>query len=111
MLDTARDLPAMRRSCSSREAAHGFLVDFYDAFSYDPAAGEVFLLQVDRGEWHVQVVEPVDYYAGFLEAGPFAPGAAALDSVFYFRDTPYRWLPLLRERIRQPPTGPSPGAR
>jgi uncharacterized protein YqjF (DUF2071 family) len=113
VLDTARDLPAMPATSvfPSREAAYGFLVDFYDAFSYDPAAGEVFLLQVDRGEWHVQVVEPVDYYAGYLEAGPFAPGTAALDSVFYFRDTPYRWLPLLRERIRQPRTGRSHGAR
>jgi hypothetical protein len=56
-------------------------------------------------------VEPVDYYAGYLEAGPFAPGAAALDSVFCFRDTPYRWLPLLRERLCQPPPGPARGAR
>jgi hypothetical protein len=104
VLDTAHDRPTMPSTSvfPSREAAYAFLVDFYDAFSYDPAAGEVFLLQVDRGDWQIQVVEPVDYYAGYLAAGPFAPGTAALDSVFYFRDTPYRWLPLLRERLRPP---------
>jgi hypothetical protein len=45
------------------------------------------------------VVEPVDYYLGYLSDGRFPAGSTALDSVFYFRNCPYRWLPLLRERI------------
>jgi len=105
VLDTGRDLPGMPATSvfPSREAASAFLVDFYDAFSYDPASREVFVLQVDRGDWQIRVVEPVDAYFGYLDAGPFPPGAATLDSVFYFQNTPYRWLPLLKERLRHPP--------
>jgi hypothetical protein len=80
-------------------AAYGFLVDFYDAFAFAPDTGEVLLLEIERGPWHIQVVEPVDYYFGYFSTGAFPPGSAELDSVFYFRNTPYRWLPLLRERI------------
>ncbi len=69
---------------------------------YDPETGEVLILQIDRGEWDVRVVRPVDYYLGYLSDGPFPPGTAALDSVFYFRNVPYRWLPLLKEKIRHP---------
>ena len=47
----------------------------------------------------VRVVEPLDSYLGYVSDGPFPPGAAELDSVFYFTDTPYRWLPLLKERL------------
>ena len=101
VLDTARSLPGMPAGSAfaSVQAAYDFLVDFYDAFSYAPDTGEVFLLQIDRGPWNVQVVEPVDYYLGFFSDGPFPPGSAELDSVFYFRNTPYRWLPLLKEKL------------
>jgi uncharacterized protein YqjF (DUF2071 family) len=106
VLDTGRELPCMPLTSvfPSREAARAFLVDFYDAFSYDPASREVFVLQVERGDWHIRVVEPVDAYFGYLDAGPFPPGAATLDSVFYFQNTPYRWRPLVKERLRHPPT-------
>jgi uncharacterized protein YqjF (DUF2071 family) len=101
VLDTARPLPGMPAGSvfGSVQAAYDFLVDFYDAFSYAPDTGEVFLLQIDRGPWHVQVVEPVDSYLGYFSDGPFPPGSAELDSVFYFRNTPYRWLPLLKEKF------------
>jgi uncharacterized protein YqjF (DUF2071 family) len=104
LLDAARPLAGMPAgSCfPSRREAYDFLVDFYDAFSYDPASREVFLLQIDRGDWDIQVVEPLDYYLGYFRDGPFPPGSATLDSVFYFRDVPYRWLPLLKERIAHP---------
>jgi len=83
----------------SIHSAYAFLVDFYDAFSYDPHSGEVYVLRIERGDWRIQVVEPVDYFLGFISDGPFPPGAARLDSVFYFTDVAYRWLPLLKERI------------
>jgi len=114
VLDTGRDLPGMPPTSvfPSRAAAYAFLVDFYDAFAYDPTSREVFILQIDRGDWHIRVVEPVDSYFGYLDAGPFPPGAATLDSFFYFQNTPYRWLPLLKERLRHPPAGPrNPAAR
>ena len=80
------------------------LIDFYfactDAFAYDPTADEVFILQIDRGEWNYRVVTPVDHYLGYINQGPFHPGNAQLDSVFYFTDCPYRWLPLLKERLK-----------
>lgn len=95
----------------SRAEADALIVDFSDAFAYDPAADEVFILQIDRGAWNYRVVEPVDHYLGYINQGPFHPGNAQLDSVFYFRDCPYRWLPLLKEklkgRITQPPSTPS----
>ncbi len=103
VLDTAHppgEMPATSLF-PSVAAAYTHLVDFYDAFSYDPDTGEVLLLQIDRGDWDIRVVRPVDHYLGYLSAGPFPVGAAELDSVFYFRDVPYRWLPLLKERIRR----------
>jgi hypothetical protein len=80
--------------------AYNFIVDFHDAFSIDVNTNEVFILQIERGDWNIQVLQPVDHYLGYISAGPFAAGAAELDSVFYFRDTPYRWLPLLKERLK-----------
>jgi uncharacterized protein YqjF (DUF2071 family) len=102
VLDTARPLAGMPGGSvfSSVGEAYDFLVDFYDAFAYDPAAAEVFLLRIDRGDWDIRVVEPVDYYLGYFSSGPFPPGSAALDSVFYFQNVPYRWLPLLKEKIK-----------
>ncbi|MEX2315616.1 MAG: DUF2071 domain-containing protein [Pirellulales bacterium] len=102
VLDAARPLDRMPDgSCfRSIDEAYSFIVDFYDAFSYDPRTNEVFILGIERGDWHIQVLEPVDYYLGYIAAGPLA-GHAELDSVFYFRDTPYRWLPLLKERTRR----------
>jgi Uncharacterized conserved protein (COG2071) len=101
VLDASRPLAGMPAgSCfASVKAAYDFLVDFYDAFAYDPQAEEVLLLQIERGAWDIRVLEPVDYYLGYFSAGPFPAGSAVLDSVFYFRDVPYRWLPLLKERI------------
>jgi hypothetical protein len=101
VLDTGRpraDMPGTS-VFPSVGAAYDFLVDFYDAFAFAPDSGEVFLLRIERGPWHIQVVEPVDYYLGYFSDGAFPPGSAALDSIFYFRDVPYRWLPLLKERI------------
>jgi uncharacterized protein YqjF (DUF2071 family) len=103
VLDTARPLTGMPASSvfPSISAAYQFLVDFYDAFAYDPDSGEVMILRIERGDWPIQVVEPVDHYFGFSANGPFPPGIATLDSVFYFTNVPYRWLPLLKERIKQ----------
>jgi hypothetical protein len=105
VLDTARVLPGMPAGSvfPSVRAAYELLVDFYDAFSYHPDSGEVLILRIERGDWAIRVVEPVDCYFGFLSDGPFPPGAAALDSVFYFTNVPYRWLPLLKERFKHRP--------
>jgi uncharacterized protein YqjF (DUF2071 family) len=102
VLDIRRTLAAMPPTSlfPSVRAAYDFLVDFYDAFSYNPETGDVFLLRIERGDWAIRVVEPVDHYLGYFVNGPFPPGTAQLDSVFYFTDVPYRWLPLLKERIR-----------
>ena len=76
----------------SIEEAHGFLVNFYAAFSYDPDTRDVSILRIDRGDWNIRVLRPTDYYFGFISDGPFPYGAAQLDSIFYFRNTAYRWL-------------------
>jgi hypothetical protein len=105
LLDTTRPLPGPPPgSCfPSVKEAYDFLVDFYDAFSYDPESGEVLLLRIDRGDWDIRVCQPLDHYLGYFRDGPFPPGSATLDSVFYFRDVPYRWLPLLKEKIKHRP--------
>jgi hypothetical protein len=82
------------------QAAYDFIVDFYEAFSYDPRTNDVFILGIERGDWEIKICAPVDCYLGYFSAGPFAPGTTELDSIFYFQNTPYRWLPLLKERIR-----------
>lgn len=102
VLNDSRELTAMPPTSvfPSIAAAYDYIVDFHDAFSYDPDTGEVFILRIDRGDWHIRVLEPIDYYFGFFADGPFPPGSAHLDSIFYFRNTPYRWLPLLKERFK-----------
>ena len=42
----------------------------------------------------------LDAYLGFVDHGPFPKGSAEIDSVLYFRDVPYRWLPLIKEKVR-----------
>jgi uncharacterized protein YqjF (DUF2071 family) len=84
----------------TRQAAYDFIVDFHDAFSYDPDENETFILRIERGEWHIRVLPVVDHYLGYIHDGPFPPGTAELDSVFYFQNTPYRWLPLIKERVK-----------
>ncbi len=102
VLNAARPLdglPACSRFPSVKHA-YDFIVDFYDAFAFDPHTNEVFILGIERGDWNIQVLEPVDYYLGYFSAGPFPAGTTELDSIFYFCDTPYRWLPLVKERIK-----------
>ena len=103
VLDTDQALPAMPDGSifPSKAAAYDFIVDFEDAFAYEPDTEEVFILRIERGEWDIQVIEPVDHYFGYFTNGPFSAKNAELDSVFYFTDVPYRWLPLLKERVRQ----------
>ena len=100
VLDTSGDIEGMPAgSCfRSREDARALIVDFYDAFAYDPREREVFFLRIERGDWRLRVATPLDHYLGFFQHGPFSPDNAELDSVFYFTDCPYRWLPLVKER-------------
>jgi hypothetical protein len=102
VMDTGRELDTLPASSRFRSVseAYEYIVDFHDAFSFDPDTGEVFILRIDRGDWQIKIVEPTDYYLGYMSEGPFPAGSAELDSVFYFRNTPYRWLPLLKERVR-----------
>ena len=106
VLDTDHPLDAMPDGSvfPSIRAAYDYLVDFYDAFAYDTDADDVLVLQIERGDWDIRVVEPVDYYLGYVSDGPFSVGAAELDSVFHFTDVSYRWLPLLKERVAHRPT-------
>jgi uncharacterized protein YqjF (DUF2071 family) len=111
VLDTSssRDCLPPGSCFASLEAAYEYIVDFYDAFSRDPDTGDVFILRIDRGPWQVRIPELIDHYLGYIRDGPFPLGAAELDSVFYFQNTPYRWLPLLKERVRQDARGQAAG--
>ena len=102
VLDDSHALEAMPNTSvfPSIQEAYDFIVDFYEAFSYDPDSGDVLILQIDRGDWNIRVLDPIDHYLGFFVDGPFPHGKTQLDSVFYFRNTPYRWLPLVKERIK-----------
>ena len=99
--DTANPQASMPETSvfSSTEEARRFIVDFYDAFAYHPETNEVLILKIDRGDWNIRIIEPIDYYLGYFNNGPFHSENAELDSIFYFQDCPYRWLPLLKERI------------
>jgi uncharacterized protein YqjF (DUF2071 family) len=103
VLDAAHPLAGMPQGSAFEKLsdAQAFIVDFYDAFSYDPDTRDVFLLRIDRGPWNLAVLPAVDSYFGYLAEGPLPAGTAQLDSVFYFRNTPYRWLPLVVERVKQ----------
>ena len=99
--DTANPKSSMPATSvfSSIEEARRLIVDFYDAFAYHPETNEVLILKIDRGDWKIRIIEPTDYYLGYFNNGPFHSENAELDSIFYFQDCPYRWLPLLKERI------------
>ena len=101
VIDTSHPLPEMPAGSVFRsvDEAYDYIVEFHDAFSYNPDTGDVFILRIDRGPWHIKIHEPLDHYLGFFEEGPFPAGSCQLDSVFYFTQTPYRWLPLLTEKI------------
>jgi uncharacterized protein YqjF (DUF2071 family) len=102
LLDTSQELLSMPATSKfpSLDEARALIVDFVDAFAYDPDAREVFILRIERGPWNLRVVRPIEHYLGYFHTPPFSPHNAELDSVFYFTDTPYRWLPLLKERHR-----------
>ena len=101
VLDTAKPLKRMPSGSvfATVEDAYDYIVEFHDAFSYNPETGDVFILRIDRGPWEIRIHEPVDHFLGFFENGPFPRGSCQLDSVFYFTQTPYRWLPLVTERL------------
>jgi hypothetical protein len=84
--------------------ARSLIVDFHDAYAWEPTTREVYVLSIRRGEWRLRVPRVVDAYLGYATDGPFAQGAARLDSVFTFRDVPYQWLPLVKEKVLAPPT-------
>jgi hypothetical protein len=84
--------------------ARSVIVDFHDAYAWEPTTSEVYVLSIRRGEWRLRVPRVVDAYLGYATDGPFAQGAARLDSVFTFRDVPYQWLPLVKEKVLAPPT-------
>ncbi len=108
VLDASRDTREMPDGSVFRtiDEARALLVDFHEAFAYEPETDEVLVLRIERGDWHLRVAQVVDAYLGFADAGPFPEGAAVLDSAFYFREVPYRWLPLVREsRARAPAQG------
>jgi hypothetical protein len=100
VLDVTRDtlrMPAESAFASIGDA-RALLVDFDEAFAYEEETDDVLVLRIERGEWNLRVARVLDAYLGFVEEGPFPPGAATFDSAFYFRDVPYRWLPLVREK-------------
>jgi Uncharacterized conserved protein (COG2071) len=102
VLDTScpqERLPAS--SCfPSRAMAYEHIGEVANAFSLDPDTGDVLILRIERGPWQFCIPDVIDHYLGYIQAGPFPPGAAELDSVLYFQNTPFRRLPLLRERCR-----------
>jgi len=102
VLDESRaapELPGGSRFGSMAEA-RALIVDFYDAYAWEPDAEEVFVLRIERGEWALEVPPIVDSFVGYASAGPFPEGSCHVDSVFAFRDCPYRWLPLIKESRR-----------
>lgn len=82
------------------------LVDCFDAFGVDAAAGWLYTLTIDRGPWKARFARCVDAYCEWLAEGPLA-GAATLDSVLHVKRCAYAWRPLRRERL---PPLPAAGA-
>jgi hypothetical protein len=102
VLDTGHPRATMPGSSSfpSIQAAREFLVDITASFSYQRETDEVYILGIDRGEWDIRIMDPVDHYLGYFNHGPFYSSASQLDSVFYFTDVAYRWLPLVKEKLK-----------
>lgn len=103
VLDVAHPRTDMPSSSifTSVSDANQFIVDFYDAFSYEPTEEDIYVLRIDRGPWNYHICDPIDCYLGYVDAGPLGTNAAEIDSIFYFQNVPYRWLPLVKERRRR----------
>lgn len=103
VLDVAHprtDLPESSVFANQADA-NELIVDFYDAFSYEPTEDDVYVLQIERGPWNYQICDPIDCYLGYIDNGPLGKNAAQLDSIFSFQNVPYRWLPLVKELRRK----------
>ena len=105
VVDTSRQPgPPPGSFWSSLEELQEPLVDCFDAFGIDAAAGSLYTLTIDRGPWKARFARCVDAYSEWLEEGPLA-GAAALDSVLHVARCAYRWRPLRREALPPRPDG------
>lgn len=87
-------MPKTSRFRSLAEARE-FLVELFAAFGHDPLTGRVLTVRIQRGRWNLRVVEDRRGRYRWMEgSGPFPPGSASLDSVFYVEAIPYRWHAL-----------------
>lgn len=98
-----KDAPDDRLQTTSRFGsladAREVIVDFLDAYAWEPETSEVYVLSIARGEWRLKSPRIIDAYLGYASDGPFPKGTARLDSVFTFKDVPYQWLPLVKEKV------------
>ncbi|MBI3549213.1 MAG: DUF2071 domain-containing protein [Elusimicrobia bacterium] len=84
---------------TSAQDLHVPLVECYDAFGVDAAAGHLYILTIDREPWNARFVRPTKLYCEFFDAGPLGGGRAKFDSALYIPKCDYSWRPLRRERL------------
>ncbi len=71
------------------------LCDLFHAFSVHPRSGRPGRVSVERTEWPLQLVEPVEVHAPWMTEVLF-PGACTPSHGVYTWDVPYRWTAMQR---------------
>jgi uncharacterized protein YqjF (DUF2071 family) len=70
------------------------LVQLFHAFAYDEARGQVYDLEIERGEWQMERLQLRDGFSAFFSEAPFRGGEAAPVSHVAIRDCSYLWKPM-----------------
>jgi hypothetical protein len=103
-LATAREEVPPGSAFGSREELDRELLDHREALGHAPGQRYVYVLGIERDPWRYRFVEPFELYLAYFQEGrPFDAQTARLDSVLHCREVAYRWLPLEREALAEPP--------
>ncbi|HTE16987.1 MAG TPA: DUF2071 domain-containing protein [Armatimonadota bacterium] len=71
------------------------LIQLFHAFAYDEQHDQVFDLEIERGEWHMERLRLLDRFSAFFEETPFRCCDARPLSHVYIRDCRYVWKPMV----------------
>ena len=96
--DSARMPPTSR--FENLESASAFLTELYTAFGAKRDDGRVEVVRLARGPWRSKVtLDRAGVYEAMQSGLLFNRSEAELDSAFFVANVPYRWNPLVMERL------------
>jgi hypothetical protein len=71
------------------------LVQLFHAYAHDPERAVVYDLEIERGEWDLRRLEPLDGFSAFFSESPFESKDVHAVSHLYIRECSYVWKPMV----------------